>query len=317
MKKYTCTGCKSVFYEGNVPAKCPICGCEAGFFKVTTASDDEVKANSAEEAKPTQPEPQNNVYSANASKQDVVTVWGYYEYFAIETAVEIYKNGLLIGSVSPKKKMEVPVEGECELKFKCGMFSTICRVKAGDWVVLSMKSQLKAILANPNNYEEIVAGLQEEADSSKSTRIKLLLLGLIIFVVGFGYMYFFMGNVHSYSASPTWKAVSNLTELKQQLKGTTWECHHSYSERVVFDSDGNGANLYFNLHFKDRDKWEHRGHYTLEIENAYNIYEGDYIRVLMKSVDGVEASIHFEKDGTNPVFIYHFAEHGEIHLVAK
>lgn len=198
MKKYTCTGCKSVFYEGNVPAKCPICGCEAGFFKVTTASDDEVKANSAEEAKPTQPEPQNNVYSTNASstmpRQDVVTVWGYHEYFAIETAVEVYKNGLLIGSVSPKKKIEVPVEGECELKFKCGMSSTTCRVKGGDWVVLSMKSQLKAILANPSNYDEIVAGLQEEAASSKSRKFTLLWIGVAFFVALFAFPLVFNNN---------------------------------------------------------------------------------------------------------------------------
>lgn len=40
MKKYICMGCKSEYYEGNVPDKCPTCGCDAKFFKAQKIAND-------------------------------------------------------------------------------------------------------------------------------------------------------------------------------------------------------------------------------------------------------------------------------------
>ena len=40
MKKYVCMGCKSEYYEGNVPNKCPTCGCDAKFFKAQKIAND-------------------------------------------------------------------------------------------------------------------------------------------------------------------------------------------------------------------------------------------------------------------------------------
>ena len=197
MKKFTCTGCNSVFYEGNVPAKCPICGCPAGFFKETTASAVEMIHNTVEEEKPIpskQSELESTInVSSNAQNQNVVTILGYTEHFAVEKAVEVYKDGLLIGSIPPNGKMDVQVDGGCELKFKCGFNTITCKVKAGDWIVLSLKNQLKALLANQNNYEDIVNRLQEEADSSKRKRgcfLDSVLCIVVIAALGFfGYRY--------------------------------------------------------------------------------------------------------------------------------
>ena len=100
MKKYICPGCGNVFYEGNVPDKCPTCRCEAGFFKEKKVSADEI-LNHPVHTEPVQQESQPNIVDTNActSNKNVVTILGYMEYFAMEKAVDVYKNGLLIGSV--------------------------------------------------------------------------------------------------------------------------------------------------------------------------------------------------------------------------
>ena len=215
MKKYICPGCGNVFYEGNVPDKCPTCRCEAGFFKEKKVSADEI-LNHPVHTEPVQQESQPNIVDTNActSNKNVVTILGYMEYFAMGKAVDVYKNGLLIGSVSPKGKLEIRIDGETELTFKCGLSlnSVTCKVSPGDWVVLSLKSQLKAILATQDNYEAIRQNLQEEADSSKHTKFTLLWILIIAAIGFFGFMYI-SSRQHSNSDSTTFVSAGNFGGL--------------------------------------------------------------------------------------------------------
>lgn len=122
----------------------------------------------------------------------------------------------------------------------------------------------------------------------------------------------------SQSTESRWKNVSSLEEFKQQFRGTTWESHDTYSYRIVVNQTGTKAELYFNLHMPDRDHWSLQCECITDIYEMYSMYEGDYIRVALKSDGDTKGSLHFKKDGT-PLDFYDEKGgcFGKLHLVSN
>ncbi|MBO7459110.1 MAG: zinc-ribbon domain-containing protein [Paludibacteraceae bacterium] len=114
-----------------------------------------------------------------------VTVLGYTETFAASPAVSILKDGVQIGEVKQSGKVELDINKECELQFKCNFRSTECVVKPGDWILLSFNrttGKLTAIRTDKDNYQFAI----NEAKSSDGKRwLWAIIIGVILFVIGF------------------------------------------------------------------------------------------------------------------------------------
>ena len=107
--------------------------------------------------------------SPESALPSVVTIYGYKEGFAVNMAVKVFCNGEEVGKVEQNGKMEITVQGEAELKFKCSIRSAKCRVKGGDTVVLSFErvtGSLHATVTNADNLQTVVAA-NHEKDSKK------------------------------------------------------------------------------------------------------------------------------------------------------
>ena len=126
-----------------------------------------------------------DVVQPEVATSSVVTIYGYKEDYAINMAVKVFCNGEEIGKVEHDGKMEINVEGEADLKFKCSIRSATCRVKGGDTVVLSfdrVTGSLNALVTNADNLQTVVAENQEK-DSKKATVITAIIV--ILFALKF------------------------------------------------------------------------------------------------------------------------------------
>lgn len=114
-----------------------------------------------------------------------VTILGYTETFASSPAVSILKNGVEIGEVRQNGKIELDINEECELQFKCSFRSAECVVKPGDWILLSFNrttGKLTAICTDKDNYQFAI----NEAKGSDGKRwLWAVIIGVILFVIGY------------------------------------------------------------------------------------------------------------------------------------
>ena len=114
-----------------------------------------------------------------------VTVLGYTETFAASPAVSIFKDGVQIGEVKQSGKVELDINEECELQFKCSFRSAECVVKPGDWILLSFNrttGKLTAIRTDKDNYQLAI----NEAKSSDGKRwLWAIIIAVILLILGF------------------------------------------------------------------------------------------------------------------------------------
>lgn len=118
---------------------CPNCGCS-----ITLIEEQHVEISPTEEVI----ENQSPVLEEATKK---VTILGDSEVLINWTA-SILKNDIKIGEISPNEKVELDIDEECYLKFKCSLGSTICKVKPGGCVVVYCdKKGLKCKVTNGAN----------------------------------------------------------------------------------------------------------------------------------------------------------------------
>ena len=95
---------------------------------------------------------------------DGVLVHGYTETFAINPAVEILKDGLVVSKVGRNDTIKIPTSEPCKLKFKCSFRSAECFARPGDHVLLAFNritGSLEAKVTDDKNAQtemEIVKG---------------------------------------------------------------------------------------------------------------------------------------------------------------
>lgn len=126
----------------------------------------------------------------NAEKdiKDIVTIHGYEETFAVDTDVKIYKDGELVGSVSPARTFQLKIDKDCELKFKASFRTRTVQIKKGidTNVFLSfdrVSGSLKAYVSGDDNKQEIRS--LKEHKSSQATLITIIIIALLFL---FGYL---------------------------------------------------------------------------------------------------------------------------------
>lgn len=112
---------------------------------------------------------------------DYVVIHGYEETFAVDTNVKIYKNDELVGEVAPASEFKLPIDGDCELKFKANMRSRKVSIHKGidAHVFLSFdrfSGSLKAFVANDDN-KDVVKKMKEH-NASKALLNSFLLVAL-------------------------------------------------------------------------------------------------------------------------------------------
>lgn len=118
---------------------CPNCGCS-----ITLIEEQHVEISPTEEVI----ENQSPVMEEATKK---VTILGDSEVLINWTA-SILKNDIKIGEISPNEKVELDIDEECYLKFKCSLGSTICKVKPGGCVVVYCDNKgLKCKVTNGAN----------------------------------------------------------------------------------------------------------------------------------------------------------------------
>lgn len=118
---------------------CPNCGCS-----ITLIEEQHVDISPTEEVI----ENQSPVLEEATKK---VTILGDSEVLINWTA-SILKNDIKIGEISPNEKVELDIDEECYLKFKCSLGSTICKVKPGGCVVVYCDNKgLKCKVTNGAN----------------------------------------------------------------------------------------------------------------------------------------------------------------------
>ena len=93
-------------------------------------------------------------------KSGKVTILGYTEKFAVNPPVSIFKDGVQLCAVERNGKIELDIEQDCMLQFKCSSRSTQCVVKPNDWVLLSMNrltGGLNATITDENNCQTTIS----------------------------------------------------------------------------------------------------------------------------------------------------------------
>ena len=92
-------------------------------------------------------------------------------------AVKVFDGKTLLGKVKHDEKLEINVNGEMNLKFRCTIRSTTCHVKAGDQVVLSFNRLTGGLNATVTSE----AGLQETIEQNRVKDYnKAYIIGVII-----------------------------------------------------------------------------------------------------------------------------------------
>ncbi len=120
-------------------------------------------------------------------KSGKVTIIGYTEKFALNPSVSVFKNGIKIGKVVPKGKMEIDVEKVCELQFKCGFRSTNCFVTLNDWVLLSFNRTTGELSANITDEYHCQNSINQ-AEKSDKKRIGCAII-LVIILLYLAYLF--------------------------------------------------------------------------------------------------------------------------------
>jgi hypothetical protein len=140
---------------------CPNCGCS-----ITLKEEQSVETSPTEEVI----EKRSPVLEEATKK---VTILGDSN-TTINWTAAILKNDIKIGEISPNKKVELDIDEECYLKFKCSLGTAICKVKPGDSVVVYYENEeLKSKVTNGTN--DI---------NNKSTIIIALFLIVVFMVAG-------------------------------------------------------------------------------------------------------------------------------------
>lgn len=140
---------------------CPNCGCS-----ITLKEEQSVETSPTEEVI----EKRSPVLEEATKK---VTILGDSN-TTINWTSAILKNDIKIGEISPNKKVELDIDEECYLKFKCSLGTAICKVKPGDSVVVYYENEeLKSKVTNGTN--DI---------NGKSTKIIALFLIVVFMVAG-------------------------------------------------------------------------------------------------------------------------------------
>jgi hypothetical protein len=115
-----------------------------------------------------------------------VTVLGYREPFALYPAVKIYRNGMLIGKVEHDRQIELEINEQCKLQFKCSIRSAECVVKPGDWVLLSFNrttGKLNATCTDENNIQNVVTDAQKSDGKHKIIAAVIIALAIILWIL--------------------------------------------------------------------------------------------------------------------------------------
>ena len=112
---------------------------------------------------------------------DYVVIHGYEETFAVDTNVKIYKGDELVGEVAPASEFKLPIDGDCELKFKANMRSRKVSIRKGidTHVFLSFDrftGSLKAYVASNDNVE--VVKKMKDHNASKAMLNTIILIAL-------------------------------------------------------------------------------------------------------------------------------------------
>ncbi len=170
-----CPDCKEfVLKEASV---CKHCGCRL------------VPQNDA----PLSTAPQNNLTTSIESQIDAtenirkstILVHGYEEHFAANPSVTVFKDGDIVGEVGHHATLQIEIEKDCELEFKCLMrtSSVLVRKSEDTHILLSFNrftGGLEAVVANDNNLDE---KRSIKSANAKNNLMRVALLVSLIFIV--------------------------------------------------------------------------------------------------------------------------------------
>lgn len=163
MKKHLCPACGQKIENGQ--NFCPNCGCPLSWVDCPACGQEiengqnfcpncgcsiTLKEEQSVETSPTEAviEKRSPVLEEATKK---VTILGDSN-TTINWTAAILKNDIKIGEISPNEKVELDIDEECYLKFKCSLGSTICKVKPGGCVVVYFDNkELKSKVTNGTN----------------------------------------------------------------------------------------------------------------------------------------------------------------------
>lgn len=116
---------------------------------------------------------------------DFVVVHGYEETFAVDVKVKVYKNDEYIGDVPAAGILKVPVDRDCDLKFKSTIRKASVHIRKGvdTNVYLSFDrftGSLKAFTATDDNMETVKKQKEHSASKANLNSIILVVILLIL-----------------------------------------------------------------------------------------------------------------------------------------
>lgn len=117
-----------------------------------------------------------------------VTIHGYTEGFAVNPAVEIYKDGAMVSKIERNGTLKLEIAEPCNLKFKCSFRSSECHVHPGDHVVLSfnrMTGSLETKVSDEKNLQSVMKG-NEKKDNNNVIWAIIIIAGLLILSAALG-----------------------------------------------------------------------------------------------------------------------------------
>lgn len=135
-------------------------------------------------------------------------VYGYTEWYAVKPKVDILKNGIKIAEVNPSSMIEIPIEENCTIQFKCMFRTATLQAYAGKTmtVKLSFNRITGELLINApeqtQNKNNSSVGIAPTISGSvtnfsgTTTEKNKTIAGLLgIFLGGLGVHKFYMGNM--------------------------------------------------------------------------------------------------------------------------
>ena len=89
----------------------------------------------------------------NTGAKGKLIVHGYTQWFLVKPKIDVLKNGVKVAEVYPSAKMEIDIERDCTITFKCMFRTAVVQAKAGTTqeIQLAFDRITGELLAQPLN----------------------------------------------------------------------------------------------------------------------------------------------------------------------
>ena len=141
-----------------------------------------------------------------SNEKGKLVINGYTQWFAVKPKVDIMKNGIKVAEVYPSAKVEIDIEQDCTITFKCMFRTAVIQAKAGvtQEIQLSFDRITGDLLAMPADGTVVATQTNRPAtagvntsniDSYNSKGKNKTVAGLLgVFLGGLGIHKFYMGR---------------------------------------------------------------------------------------------------------------------------